>query len=89
MENTIYLYRELIKRGFTIPIKPVINILGVKTTDNHPIDISQLHNYLWKLGWTTTIVDGFLRFVIMPQTTKNHITRLLETIDNIVQNLSQ
>lgn len=89
LENTIYLYRELIKRGFTIPIKPVINILGVKTTDNHPIDISQLHNDLWKLGWTTTIVDGFLRFVIMPQTTKNHITRLLETIDNIVQNLSQ
>jgi len=89
LENTIYLYRELIKRGFDIPIKPVINILGVKTTDNHPIDISQLHNDLWKLGWTTTIVDGFLRFVIMPQTTKNHITRLLETIDNIVQNLSQ
>ncbi len=87
LENTKYLYRELIERGFSIPIKPVINIFGVKTINNHPIDISQLHTELWKLGWTTSLVDGFLRFVIMPQTTTPHITRLLEVIDNILQNI--
>jgi len=84
IENTKFLAEEFSKRGFYIPIEPVINILGVKTSNNYPIDINILHQKLWELGWTTTIVDGFLRFVIMPPTSKAHLLKLMDIIDKIM-----
>ncbi len=81
---TKFLANELIQRGFNIPIKPIINILGVKTMNDNPININLLHNKLWDRNWTTTIVDGFLRFVIMPPTSKTHIAKLIDVIDEII-----
>ena len=84
ISNTRFLADELINRNFQIPIEPVINILGVKTPEDSLITQNEFHKKLWKLGWTTTIVNGFLRFVIMPSTTKNHLKNLLKSIDGIL-----
>ncbi|MFX0181526.1 MAG: tyrosine decarboxylase MfnA [Candidatus Hodarchaeota archaeon] len=84
ISNTKYLTKELDKRGFLIPIKPVINILGVKTPIDFPKDIFSLHQDLWTHGWTTTVVNGFLRFVIMPPTKRHHLEELLNLIDELI-----
>jgi tyrosine decarboxylase/aspartate 1-decarboxylase len=86
ISNTKYLTKELDKRGFLIPIIPVINILGVKAPKDFPIDIFSLHRDLWTHGWTTTVVNGFLRFVIMPPTRKHHLEELLTLIDKLIDN---
>lgn len=84
IHNTQYFTQELMARGFLIPVEPVINILGVKTAKSFPITVEKMHQYLWDNGWTTSIVNGFLRFVIMPPTTRNHLERLLLLIDRLI-----
>ncbi|MHA1946577.1 MAG: tyrosine decarboxylase MfnA [Candidatus Hodarchaeales archaeon] len=84
INNTLFLTNELRKRDFQIPVEPVINILGVKIPTTSNITQHEFHRDLWKQGWTTTVVNGFLRFVIMPPTTKDHLLNLLNTIDNIL-----
>ena len=84
MNNTLFLTNELRKRDFQIPVEPVINILGVKIPTTSNKSQHEFHRDLWKQGWTTTIVNGLLRFVIMPPTTKDHLINLLKTIDNII-----
>ncbi|MFX0124411.1 MAG: tyrosine decarboxylase MfnA [Candidatus Hodarchaeota archaeon] len=86
VKNTQYLSTELVKRGFLIPIKPIINILGVKTPSNFPLNVIELHEKLWQHGWTTTIVNGSLRFVIMPLTRKKQLKNLLILIDQLMNN---
>ncbi|MHA2173545.1 MAG: tyrosine decarboxylase MfnA [Candidatus Hodarchaeales archaeon] len=85
MSNTRFLEEELRKRQFIIPIKPVINILGVKTPENSTLTEKKFHEKLWEKGWTTTVVNGSLRFVIMPPTTQNHIKKLLQVIDQLLE----
>ncbi|MCK4849266.1 MAG: tyrosine decarboxylase MfnA [Candidatus Heimdallarchaeota archaeon] len=84
IKNTRFLADELRNRHFTIPIEPVINILGVKIPENSIITQNDFHRKLWERGWTTTIVNGLLRLVIMPVTTKDHLKNLLKSIDNIL-----
>ncbi len=84
MNNTLFLTNELRKRDFQIPVKPVINILGVKIPTTSNLTQHEFHRKLWKQGWTTTVVNGLLRFVIMPPTTKGHLINLLKTIDKII-----
>ncbi|UCG01147.1 MAG: tyrosine decarboxylase MfnA [Candidatus Heimdallarchaeota archaeon] len=84
LENTRYLSVELEKRGLLIPIKPVINILGVTTPSDFPFNVLELHKILWQHGWTTTIVNGRLRFVVMPSTTKNQLRNLIFLIDQLI-----
>jgi tyrosine decarboxylase/aspartate 1-decarboxylase len=85
IKNTQFLSQELKKRGFLFKVKPVINILGVKIPNDFNIDIYTLHEELWKNGWTTTIVDDFLRFVVMPATDRFHLEELLSLIDQILR----
>ncbi len=84
VENTQFLAKELEKRGLKIPIEPSINILGVKTPIDFPLDVSELHKKLWKNGWTTSIVNGCLRFVLMPPTGKSKLEELLFLIDQLI-----
>ncbi|MHA2031147.1 MAG: tyrosine decarboxylase MfnA [Candidatus Kariarchaeaceae archaeon] len=84
MNNTLFLTNELRKRDFQIPVEPVINILGVKIPTSSNKTQHEFHRELWKQGWTTTVVNDLLRFVIMPPTTKDHLISLLKTIDNIL-----
>jgi tyrosine decarboxylase/aspartate 1-decarboxylase len=86
ISNTKYLAKELDKRGFLIPIKHVINILWVKIPKDFPNDIFSLHRELGTHGWTTTVVNGFLRFAIMPPTRKHHLEELLTLIDKLIDN---
>ncbi len=83
VENTKFLAQELKERGFFIPIKPVINILGVIPPASS-LTTEELHASLWEKNWTTSIVNGFLRLVIMPSTTKNHLKSFLKVIDTLV-----
>jgi len=87
IENTQYLAEELEKRGLSIPIKPPINILGVKIPTNFPLNVFELHRKLWEQGWTTTIVNGCLRFTIMPLTRKAQLEKLLLLIDHLINNV--
>jgi len=82
--NTRFLANELRNRNFQIPIEPVINILGVKIPEKSSLTQHDFHRKLWEQGWTTTIVNGFLRFVIMPPTTMDHLRNLLKSIDDIL-----
>ncbi len=83
ISDTKFLEEELRSRGFQFPINPVINILGIQSPKN--IDIYSLNKKLWSLGWTTTIVNGLLRVVIMPPTTRKDLERFLELIDRILR----
>ena len=85
LQNTHFLAKELLKRKFTIPIEPVINILGVQLPQEASMSQKEFHSLLWEKGWTTTEVNGALRFVIMPLTTQKHIEALLNTIDKILR----
>ena len=84
IENTQFLAKELEKRGLEIPIEPSINILGVKTPNEFPLNVSELHKKLWRKGWTTSIVNGCLRFVIMPSTKRAKLKELLILIDKLL-----
>ncbi|MFX0210345.1 MAG: tyrosine decarboxylase MfnA [Candidatus Hodarchaeota archaeon] len=83
ISDTKYLEEELRSRAFQFPINPVINILGILPPKN--IDICSLNKKLWALGWTTTIVNGLLRVVIMPPTTRKDLERFLKLIDKIMR----
>lgn len=85
IKNTHFFAKELRQRGFIIPINPIINILGVQTPVDSDITVLELHKRLWRLGWTTSIVNGCLRFVIMPLTTKSHLKQLLLVIDELMK----
>ncbi|MFX0149927.1 MAG: tyrosine decarboxylase MfnA [Candidatus Hodarchaeota archaeon] len=84
--NTKFLSKEMEKRGFLIPIRPVINIVGVKTPEDFPIDVVTLQRDLWIHGWTTTIVNGFLRLVVMPPTKKQKLEEFLDLLDELINN---
>ncbi|MFX0173619.1 MAG: tyrosine decarboxylase MfnA [Candidatus Hodarchaeota archaeon] len=84
--NTKFLSEELNKRGFLIPVRPIINILGVKTPEDFPIDVVTLQQDLWIHGWTTTVVNGFLRLVVMPPTKKQKLEELLDLLDELIEN---
>jgi tyrosine decarboxylase/aspartate 1-decarboxylase len=83
--NTQFLTKELLKRKFKIPITPVINIVGVKLPENSSLSEEEFQEKLWKKGWTTSVVRGFVRFVIMPPTTQTHIKKLLLVIDQLLE----
>lgn len=85
IENTLFLENELRKRGFLIPVKPTLNILGIKSPFDSPLTVNYIHDVLWKQGWTTSIVDDFLRFVIMPQTKHRHIVSLIALFDSLMK----
>ena len=59
-ENTQFLASELTKRGFRIPIAPVINILGIQTPQSSSLSQEEFHKALWDFGWTTSLVNGAL-----------------------------
>ena len=84
ISNTRFLANDLRKRNFKITIEPIINILGVKVPEKSGITQRDFHRKLWERDWTTTIVNGFLRFVIMPPTTKDHLIDLIKSIDDIL-----
>ncbi len=84
VKNTLFLAKELEKRGLIIPIEPSINILGAKTPREFPLDVPKLHKKLWQKGWTTSIVNGCLRFVIMPPTRKSKLEELLLLLDQLI-----
>jgi tyrosine decarboxylase/aspartate 1-decarboxylase len=83
ISNTKYLEEELRNRGFHFPINPIINILGIEPPEN--IDICFLNKELWSHGWTTTIINGLLRVVIMPPTTRKDLERFLGLVDKIIK----
>ena len=83
VENTRFLAKELEERGFLIPVKPVINILGA-IPPMSSFTTEELHTSLWEKGWTTSIVNGFLRLVIMPSTTKSNLKLFLKAIDDLI-----
>ncbi|MFX1285961.1 MAG: tyrosine decarboxylase MfnA [Promethearchaeota archaeon] len=85
IKNTRFLAEELKKRGLSIPIEPLINILGVKIPSDYPLNVFELHRKLWEQGWTTTIVNGCLRFAIMPLTRKTQLKKLLLLIDHLIE----
>ncbi len=84
VHNTKLLADELKSRGFLIPIDPIINILGVQIPKSLIISQVEFHQTLWEYGWTTSLVNGSLRFVIMPATTRDHLINLLKIIDQII-----
>ena len=84
IQNTKFLASELILRGFEIPIEPIINILGVRIPESFPLTQEEFHKALWEYGWTTSLVNGALRFVIMPATSHTHILSLLSVIDQLM-----
>ncbi|MHA1977471.1 MAG: tyrosine decarboxylase MfnA [Candidatus Hodarchaeales archaeon] len=84
IQNTVFLARELKHRGFTIPIDPLINILGVQIPDSLVLSQEEFHKALWEHGWITSLVNGVLRFVIMPATSRSHILSLLDVIDQLM-----
>ncbi|MHA1801001.1 MAG: tyrosine decarboxylase MfnA [Candidatus Heimdallarchaeaceae archaeon] len=86
LSNTKFLADGLLKIGFNIPVKPVINILGVKPPDNCSVSIYELHKALWEKGWTTSIVNDFLRLVVMPATERYHLKKFLEVVDSVISN---
>lgn len=84
IHNTKFLAGELKSRGFKIPIEPIINILGVQIPDSLSLSQEDFHIALWENGWTTSLVNGALRFVIMPATSRAHLSRLLSVIDQLL-----
>ncbi|MHA1225833.1 MAG: tyrosine decarboxylase MfnA [Candidatus Hodarchaeales archaeon] len=86
IENTNFLAKELLKMGFNIPVKPIINIIGVKPPEHSSISLKELHELLWQNGWNTSIVDGLLRLVIMPATKRHHLEEFLQIIDSVISN---
>ncbi len=85
IQNTKFLAGELVKRGFKIPNDPIINILGVQIPDFSSFSQEEFHKVLWDHGWTTSLVNSALRFVIMPATSREHLIKLLHVIDDLMK----
>ena len=85
VQNTKFLATELRSRDFKIPIEPIINILGVQVPASSGLSQEEFHKALWNQGWTTSLVNGSLRFVIMPATSHEDLYRLLALIDKLME----
>lgn len=88
LANTKLLSKGLKELSFVIPVKPVMNIVGVKTTTDMNLSVTELTRSLWDRGWKTTVVKNFLRLVVLPPTKREHIKSFLEEIERIINTKS-
>lgn len=78
MENTLYLYEELNKRGYTVQ-KPVTNIIVFKADKDI---IMRLSGAGWNLSQTC---QGDIRIVLMPHVTRQVLDDFLKELDRNVR----
>lgn len=70
--------------GVALVTKPVINILGIKSTVT---DIRLIAQELRGKGWAVSLFDDFMRIVIMPHTKPSHIRSFLKDLKDAIKNI--
>ncbi len=74
MINTQRLVSGVKARGFTLLVKPTLNILAFKSQNT-----TRLTERLWKRGWYVSYIPRYdcIRVVLMPHTKRRHIDEFL------------
>ena len=82
MENTLFLFENLKKIGYSVVCKPELNIVAF----NHPdMDTNILAKKLEGYGWNVSVAKCpvAIRVVLMNHIKKNHLKELLEDLEEI------
>jgi tyrosine decarboxylase/aspartate 1-decarboxylase len=82
MDNTLFLFENLKKIGYSVVCKPELNIVAF----NHPdMDTNVLAEKLEECGWNVSVAKCpvAIRVVLMNHIKKNHLKELLEDLEQI------
>jgi tyrosine decarboxylase/aspartate 1-decarboxylase len=69
--------------GLDVVTEPTMNIVGAKSDT---VDVSLVFRELRKRGWAVSLVNNYLRIVVMPHTKPSHIRQFLEDLQRILEN---
>ena len=80
MQLTKYTAKKLEEIGLELPIKPTLNVVGVKLKNP-----KKVYEELAKLGWRVAKLERIscIRLVIMPHVTKNAIDKFIPDLEKI------
>ena len=80
MQLTKYTAKRLEEIGLELPIKPTLNVVGVKLKNP-----KKVYEELAKLGWRVAKLERIscIRLVIMPHVTKNAIDKFIPDLEKI------
>ena len=68
--------------GISLATQPTMNIVGIKSDR---INVQWLMQELRSRGWAISLIQNFIRIVIMPHTRLSYVENLLEDIKHIVK----
>lgn len=81
MELTHWFVEQVRKTpGLAAVVEPTLNIVGVATQRG---DIVQLASRLRHQGWAVSLFDGYLRIVLMPHVTREHLSEFLKDVQRL------
>lgn len=83
MELTHWFAGEVRDRaGLAVVVDPTMNIVGVAPRAG---DLSSLAERLRASGWAVSLFDGYLRVVVMPHVTRDHLTEFLAVLEGLLK----
>ncbi|MEM1514701.1 MAG: pyridoxal-dependent decarboxylase, partial [Candidatus Bathyarchaeia archaeon] len=85
MKLTWKLAKEVVRiNGITLVTKPVMNILGIKSTK---VSIRIIAQELRRKGWAISLPNDYIRIVIMPHVKLPHIRTFIKDLREIMRDL--
>lgn len=72
--------------GLSLPIEPVLNIVGVKS---ERFDIRLIAQELKKRGWSATVFPSHIRIVVMPHLRRENMEQFLADLRDLVSSLER
>ncbi|MBN2653342.1 MAG: tyrosine decarboxylase MfnA [Spirochaetales bacterium] len=82
IEKTQYFYEKITRSdNFESVIKPVINVIGLKSKT---MPTKELHQELNRRGWAVSYFNNYLRIVMMPHVRMRDIDKFFKELESIV-----
>jgi len=88
MKNTEYLAKRLSEiKGIKLAANPIMNVVGITTESGK--SICEIDEHLRKKNWMLgKFIDfNIVRIVIMPHVTKEHLSKFIEDLEEIINKL--
>lgn len=82
METTQWLVRKVREMpGLSVVVEPTLNVVGITT---FKVDLGKLAAKLRERGWAVSLFDGYIRVVVMPHVTREHLASFLQALGEFV-----
>ncbi len=68
--------------GLSLVVDPTLNVVGIRAEGCRMPEVA---TRLRRRGWAVSLFDGYVRIVIMPHVSREHLRRFLDALSGIVQ----